>query len=123
MERIRSRETKCHRETTVERRLTRAGDLVEFYVLAQIVSFSRRNPADVRLPPGQYLITEFPVLSAGPTRVPLDRWEFTNDGGWHRRLAAMGLEIVSRLTPARPSPLVCSAFLERRHLLLRALNM
>jgi DMSO/TMAO reductase YedYZ molybdopterin-dependent catalytic subunit len=38
----------------------------------------RRNPADVKLPPGQYLTTDFPVLSAGPTpHVSLDRWEFT----------------------------------------------
>jgi DMSO/TMAO reductase YedYZ molybdopterin-dependent catalytic subunit len=30
-----------------------------------------------RLPPGQYLVTGFPVLSAGPTpRTPLDRWDF-----------------------------------------------
>jgi len=38
------------------------------------------NPADVRLPPGAVLITEFFCLSAA-TRVPLDRWEFTNDRG------------------------------------------
>ena len=38
----------------------------------------RRRGADNRLPPGQYLTHDFPVLSAGPTpRVPLDRWEFT----------------------------------------------
>jgi DMSO/TMAO reductase YedYZ molybdopterin-dependent catalytic subunit len=38
----------------------------------------RRRSADDRLPPGQYLTRDFPVLSAGPTpRVPLDRWEFT----------------------------------------------
>jgi DMSO/TMAO reductase YedYZ molybdopterin-dependent catalytic subunit len=44
--------------------------------------FSRRSPTDVRLPPGQYLITEFPALSAGATpRVPLDRWKFTIDDG------------------------------------------
>jgi DMSO/TMAO reductase YedYZ molybdopterin-dependent catalytic subunit len=37
----------------------------------------RREPSGVRLPPGQYLTEDFPVLSAGPTpRVPLDRWEF-----------------------------------------------
>ena len=31
-----------------------------------------------RLPPGQYLTEDFPVLSAGPTpRVTTDRWEFT----------------------------------------------
>src|SRR5262245_14410819 len=42
----------------------------------------RRSAADVKLPPGQYLTTGFPVLSAGPTpRVPLDTWEFTIDDG------------------------------------------
>jgi DMSO/TMAO reductase YedYZ molybdopterin-dependent catalytic subunit len=42
----------------------------------------RRSATDVKLPPGQYLTTDFPVLSAGPTpRVSLDKWEFTiNDG-------------------------------------------
>jgi DMSO/TMAO reductase YedYZ molybdopterin-dependent catalytic subunit len=38
----------------------------------------RRGAADVKLPPGQYLTTDFPVLSAGPTpHVSLDQWEFT----------------------------------------------
>jgi DMSO/TMAO reductase YedYZ molybdopterin-dependent catalytic subunit len=38
----------------------------------------RRRTPDARLPPGQYLTHDFPVLSAGPTpRVPRDRWEFT----------------------------------------------
>ena len=42
----------------------------------------RRNSADVKLPPGQYLTTDFPVLSAGPTpHVPLDEWEFTINEG------------------------------------------
>jgi DMSO/TMAO reductase YedYZ molybdopterin-dependent catalytic subunit len=37
----------------------------------------RRSSPDVRLPPGQYLTADFPVLSAGPTpRIPTDRWEF-----------------------------------------------
>jgi DMSO/TMAO reductase YedYZ molybdopterin-dependent catalytic subunit len=43
----------------------------------------RRRPAQVenRLPPGQYLVTDFPVLSAGPTpHTPLDRWSFTLEG-------------------------------------------
>src|SRR5262245_13883511 len=42
----------------------------------------RRRAEDEKLPPGQYVTTDFPVLSAGPTpRVPLDQWEFTiNDG-------------------------------------------
>jgi DMSO/TMAO reductase YedYZ molybdopterin-dependent catalytic subunit len=42
----------------------------------------RRGAADAKLPPGQYLTTDFPVLSAGPTpHVPLDGWEFTIDDG------------------------------------------
>jgi len=37
----------------------------------------RRRPGGERLPPGQYLVTDFPVLSAGPTpRVDLASWEF-----------------------------------------------
>jgi DMSO/TMAO reductase YedYZ molybdopterin-dependent catalytic subunit len=48
----------------------------------------RRRPADQKLPPGQYLTTDFPVLSAGPTpRIPLDKWEFviaTETGASHR---------------------------------------
>jgi len=43
----------------------------------------RRRPADVakRLPPGQYLVNDFPVLSAGPTpHMPLDRWTFKMEG-------------------------------------------
>jgi DMSO/TMAO reductase YedYZ molybdopterin-dependent catalytic subunit len=38
----------------------------------------RRGSPDTKLPPGQYLVTDFPVLSAGPTpKVPLDRWELS----------------------------------------------
>jgi DMSO/TMAO reductase YedYZ molybdopterin-dependent catalytic subunit len=38
----------------------------------------RRKATDKKLPPGQYLTTDFPVLSAGPTpHVPLEAWEFT----------------------------------------------
>jgi DMSO/TMAO reductase YedYZ molybdopterin-dependent catalytic subunit len=34
-----------------------------------------------RVPPGQYLTTDFPVLSAGPTpHTPLDRWSFYLEG-------------------------------------------
>jgi DMSO/TMAO reductase YedYZ molybdopterin-dependent catalytic subunit len=42
----------------------------------------RRPQADpARIPPGQYLTRDFPVLSAGPTpRVALDRWSFTVGG-------------------------------------------
>jgi len=38
---------------------------------------SRRREPDQRVPPGQYVTDDFPVLSAGPTpRVDTDRWSF-----------------------------------------------
>ncbi len=42
----------------------------------------RRQPgAANRLPPGQYVTPDFPVLSAGPTPfIPLDQWTFTVEG-------------------------------------------
>ena len=37
----------------------------------------RARDSGSKLPPGQYLTRDFPVLSAGPTpRIPLGRWEF-----------------------------------------------
>jgi DMSO/TMAO reductase YedYZ molybdopterin-dependent catalytic subunit len=46
-------------------------------------SFRGRRP-DVdpaRVPPGQYVTRDFPVLSAGPTpRTPLDEWSLTISG-------------------------------------------
>lgn len=50
--------------------------------------FHGRRGADVKLPPGQYLTADFPVLSAGPTpRVRREDWEFkirTETGQEHR---------------------------------------
>ena len=42
----------------------------------------RRQEVDsARIPPGQHVVRDFPVLSAGPTpRVPLDQWTFTVRG-------------------------------------------
>ena len=38
----------------------------------------RRREQDTKLPPGQYLVDDFPVLSAGPTpRTPLSEWDFS----------------------------------------------
>src|SRR5262245_27892156 len=39
----------------------------------------RRDSADpARVPPGQYVTSDFPVLSAGPTpHTDLDRWDFS----------------------------------------------
>lgn len=47
--------------------------------------FGKRREPQVakanRIPPGQYLTPDFPVLSAGPTsRIPLDKWEFAIEG-------------------------------------------
>ena len=39
------------------------------------------GPSD-RIPPGQHLVDDFPVLSAGPTpHTPLDQWTFSIEGG------------------------------------------
>ncbi|HEX6506565.1 MAG TPA: sulfite oxidase-like oxidoreductase [Chloroflexota bacterium] len=42
----------------------------------------RQEPEEAgRLPPGQYLVRDFPVLSAGPTpHTPLDTWDFSIQG-------------------------------------------
>ena len=42
----------------------------------------RRSEVDpARVPPGQYVVRDFPVLSAGPTpHTPLDEWSFTISG-------------------------------------------
>lgn len=38
----------------------------------------RRQTGAGLIPPGQYLVDDFPVLSAGPTpRTPLEQWDFT----------------------------------------------
>src|ERR1700687_5382062 len=41
----------------------------------------RDDVSSARVPPGQHVVADFPVLSAGPTpRVSLDEWTFTVDG-------------------------------------------
>ena len=49
----------------------------------------RRPQVDAtRLPPGQYVTTDFPVLSAGPTpHTPLDEWTFTIRGAVDERVS------------------------------------
>ncbi|HZC83455.1 MAG TPA: molybdopterin-dependent oxidoreductase, partial [Rubrobacter sp.] len=38
----------------------------------------RQREQETHLPPGQYLVDGFPVLSAGPTpRTPLEEWDFS----------------------------------------------
>jgi DMSO/TMAO reductase YedYZ molybdopterin-dependent catalytic subunit len=47
----------------------------------------RESEADpTRVPPGQYVTDDFPVLSAGPTpRTPLEEWTFSIDAGDERK--------------------------------------
>jgi DMSO/TMAO reductase YedYZ molybdopterin-dependent catalytic subunit len=41
----------------------------------------RRDIDPARIPPGQYVVEDFPVLSAGPTpRTPLEQWTLSVDG-------------------------------------------
>ena len=45
----------------------------------------RKDLDPARIPPGQYTVNDFPVLSAGPTpRRPLDEWSFTIQGAVDR---------------------------------------
>jgi DMSO/TMAO reductase YedYZ molybdopterin-dependent catalytic subunit len=51
--------------------------------------FGRRRPIDPevaeRLPPGQHLVGDFPVLTVGPTpHTPLDQWTLTVGGAMER---------------------------------------
>uniref|UniRef100_UPI003515C76B sulfite oxidase-like oxidoreductase n=1 Tax=Planotetraspora sp. GP83 TaxID=3156264 RepID=UPI003515C76B len=62
----------------------------------------RSRDGDVKLPPGQYLTHDFPVLSAGPTpRVPLERWEFTvtTEAGQVHRWSWQDLVALPSVTP------------------------
>ena len=55
--------------------------MAEQFVSRGFIGKRRQADAADRLPPGQYLTPDFPVLSAGPTpRTPLDYWTFTIDG-------------------------------------------
>ena len=57
----------------------------------------KRREAEVanRVPPGQYLTRDFPVLSAGPTpRTPLDRWTFSIQGLVHEPITWTWAEFV-----------------------------
>ena len=60
----------------------------------------RRSVPANRVPPGQYVTDDFPVLSAGPTpRIPLDHWRFTIEQSG-KEIAAWSWEEFLRL-PAR----------------------
>jgi DMSO/TMAO reductase YedYZ molybdopterin-dependent catalytic subunit len=53
----------------------------ERFVSRGFIGKRRGGEKEDRIPPGQYLTNDFPVLSAGPTpHTSLDRWTFTIDG-------------------------------------------
>jgi len=55
--------------------------MAERFVSRGFVGKRRGTGAANRVPPGQYVTTDYPVLSAGPTpRTPLDQWSFSIDG-------------------------------------------
>ncbi|MEV0406389.1 sulfite oxidase-like oxidoreductase [Actinoallomurus sp. NPDC050550] len=62
----------------------------------------RRRGEGVKLPPGQYLTEDFPVLSAGPTpRIRTEDWEFTvtTETGREHRLTWRELMALPSETP------------------------
>ena len=62
----------------------------------------RRSAQADRLPPGQYLTEDFPVLSAGPTpRIPLEGWRFTitTETGTQRSWSWAEFQALPRATP------------------------
>jgi hypothetical protein len=74
----------------------------------------RRSAADVKLPAGQYLTTDFPVLSAGPTpHVSLERWEFVTDDGTNGLRDGTGRRFAICLQ--RPLWLTCTASRDGRN--------
>ena len=55
-----------------------------------------RGGQSARIPPGQHLVTDFPVLSAGPTpEADLTTWSFALEDG-HSPIARMELGASSR---------------------------
>ena len=64
----------------------------------------RDNVSSSRVPPGQHVVTDFPVLSAGPTpRVSVDQWTFSIAGeidepkrGTWREFRALPAETVTK---------------------------
>jgi DMSO/TMAO reductase YedYZ molybdopterin-dependent catalytic subunit len=77
--------------------------MAERFVSRGFVGKRRQPEAAARVPPGQYLTRDFPVLSAGPTpRTRLEQWSFTIEGlvaepvrwSWQEFLALPAQEFV-----------------------------
>ncbi|MFI7068522.1 hypothetical protein ACIBL3_46570 [Kribbella sp. NPDC050124] len=61
----------------------------------------RRTADSSRVPPGQYVTRDFPVLSAGPTPyTPLDAWDFTIRGAVDKPVSWSWTELPTRAAHA-----------------------
>ncbi len=55
--------------------------MADHFISRGFVGKRRQTAAANRVPPGQHAVSDFPVLSAGPTpRTRLDQWAFTIEG-------------------------------------------
>jgi DMSO/TMAO reductase YedYZ molybdopterin-dependent catalytic subunit len=55
--------------------------MAQRFISRGFVGKRRQTEAANRVPPGQHVVSDFPVLSAGPTpRMRLDQWSFTIEG-------------------------------------------
>ena len=55
--------------------------MADHFISRGFVGKRRQTEATNRVPPGQHAVSDFPVLSAGPTpRTQLDQWAFTIEG-------------------------------------------
>jgi DMSO/TMAO reductase YedYZ molybdopterin-dependent catalytic subunit len=61
---------------------TRARKAITLSLISRGFRGRRKTPEQSdRLPPGQYIVTDFPVLSAGPTPyTPEQEWSFSIEG-------------------------------------------
>ena len=62
--------------------------MVDRFISRGFEGKKRKTAPANRLPPGQYITYDFPVLSAGPTpRIPLEQWRFS--------IEQLGTEVIS----------------------------
>ncbi len=55
--------------------------MADRFISRGFIGKRRQTEAANRVPPGQHVVSDFPVLSAGPTpRTRLDQWNFTIEG-------------------------------------------
>ena len=75
-------------QKTEEKKSTAAAEIKNTLEWTRGFFGKRDRPDPSRVPPGQYVTHDFPVLTAGPTEVvPTDRWQLTvGDGDTLRRM-------------------------------------